>query len=38
MTRIRNVPNVNVPRYQVAPTLTMRRRTLVENRCRNTFC
>src|SRR5579863_9413715 len=37
-TRIRKVPSVSVPKYQVALKLSMRVRTLVENRCRNTFC
>src|SRR5215471_13878289 len=37
-TKMRNVPSVSVPRYQVALKLSMRVRTLVENKCRNTFC
>ena len=32
---MRNVPKVNVPRYQVALKLSIRARTLVEKRCRN---
>src|SRR5579864_7125740 len=35
---MKNVPSVSVPRYQVALKLSMRVRTLVENKCRNTFC
>ena len=37
-TKIRKVPKVIVPKYQVALKLNRRVRTLVENRCRNTFC
>jgi hypothetical protein len=33
-----NVPKVRVPRYQVVLKLSIRVRTLVEKRCRNTFC
>ena len=32
------MPSVRVPKYQVALKLSMRVRTLVENKCRNTFC
>src|SRR3974390_233214 len=37
-TSSRSVPSVRVPRYQGALKLSMRMRTLVENKCRNTFC
>src|SRR5271165_2996961 len=37
-TRMRNVPSVSVPKYHVALKLSIRVRTLVENKCRNTFC
>ena len=38
ITRIRNVPKVSAPRYQVALNSSTRLRALMENKCRNTFC
>ena len=38
ITRIPKVPSVIVPRYQVVLNSSMRFRTLVESRCRKTFC
>ena len=35
---MKKVPSVSVPKYHVALKPSMRVRTLVENRCRKTFC